>query len=328
MTTKAFKSTSQEALHILLDILPIELHLEKVSTYFALKLQKQGHWPHHSISIEPSARKTFETCQQIMDNTINNMFKGLKLNILQNDYIKPSNIINKDYNIQIGHRLEFDLPELTDNITFVYTDGSKQADDRTGYGVYIYHHESVTTIEEFDRLQPFNTVFQSEAYAIIRATSILIDAQTKQKNIHIFSDSQSVLNSLTGIDTNRQTILTFHEMIQSLTKHNNVNLRWIPAHSGHMGNEKADELTNKGARKDDEPCNNCPPILLSYLKSCINECVKNRQLLHWRYIDVSEKCKEMINPVLEAKVNRNKKVSTLNLNMMKDITQFITGHNH
>ena len=145
MTTKAFKSTSQEALHILLDILPIELHLEKVSTYFALKLQKQGHWPHHSI--EPSARKTFETCQQIMDNTINNMFKGLKLNILQNDYIKPSNIINKDYNIQIGHRLEFDLPELTDNITFVYTDGSKQADDRTGYGVYIYHHESVTTIE-------------------------------------------------------------------------------------------------------------------------------------------------------------------------------------
>ena len=36
----------------------------------------------------------------------------------------------------------------------------------------------------------------------------------------------------------------------------------------------------------------------------------------------------MINPMLEAKVNRNKIASTLTPNTMKDIPQIITGHNH
>ena len=113
------------------------------------------------------------------------MFKDLKLNILQNDYIVPTNILNKKYNIQIGNRTDFKLPELTDNLIFVYTDGSKQADDRTGYGVYIYYHSSANSIDEFDRLQPSNTVFHSKAYAITHATNILIETQTKQKNIYI-----------------------------------------------------------------------------------------------------------------------------------------------
>ena len=159
-----------------------------------LNLKKQGHWPLKSIN--SLTLKNFETCQQIIDNTINNMFKDLKLNILQNDYIEPTNILNKEYNFQIGNRTDFKLPELTDNLIFVYTDGSKQADDRTGYGVYIYYHGSANSIDEFDRLQPFNTVFQSKTYAITRATNILRDAQTEPKNIYILSDSQSVLNSL------------------------------------------------------------------------------------------------------------------------------------
>ena len=132
MTTKAFKSTSQEAIHILLDIFPLELHLETVSSFNALKLKKQEHWSHQSI--DSTNRKTFQTSQQITDNTIDN-------------YISPTDIIN--YTIQIGNRLKFNLPELTDNMIFVYTDESKQDDDRTGYRVYI--HESATTNEEFDR---------------------------------------------------------------------------------------------------------------------------------------------------------------------------------
>ena len=291
-----------------------------------MKLKKQGHWPQQSI--DTSTFKSFQTCQQLIDSTIDNMFNDLKLNILHNDYIIPSDIINKNYTILIGNRKEFNLPELTDNIIFVYTDGSKQADDRTGYGVYIYHHNTTTTCEEFDRLKPFNTVFQSEAYAIIRAANILINLKTENKNIYIFSDSQSVLTSLNNVDTDRQTILACHELIHSLAEYNNVNLRWIPAHSGHYGNEKADELANKGAHKEGDPSNNGPLIPMSFLKSHINSHIKDRQLLQWRYSDVSETCKEMINPMLEVKLNRNKIVSNLPTNLMKDIVQFITGHNH
>ena len=85
MVTKAFKSTSQNALHILLDILPLELFLEKMSSLNSLKLKNQGHWPHQSI--DHSSRKSFLTCQQIIDSTIHTIFKDSKLNISHFDYI-------------------------------------------------------------------------------------------------------------------------------------------------------------------------------------------------------------------------------------------------
>ena len=244
MTTKAFKSTSQEAIHILLDIFPLELHLETVSSFNALKLKKQEHWPHQSI--DPTNRKTFQTSQQITDNTIDN-------------YISPTDIIN--YTIQIGNRLKFNLPELTDNMIFVYTDESKQDDDRTRYGVYIIH-ESATYNEEFDRLKPFNTVFQSETYAIILTIS----------------------PPFTHWCRHNPTNNTYMPRTDSIT-----NLQWIPAHSEHVGNEKADELANKGARKDDGSSDNGPLIPLYFLYPHIKICVKTRKLQNWRYSENAQK---------------------------------------
>ena len=325
MVTKAFKSTSQNALHILLDILPLELFLEKMSSLNSLKLKNQGHWPHQSI--DHSSRKSFLTCQQLIDSTIHTIFKDSKLNISHFDYISPTYIINKNYTIQIGNRQEFLLPELTENIICVYTDGSKQKNDRTGYGVLIYIHDSNTSIEEFDRLQPFNTVYQSEAYAIIRAVMLLINSDTINKNIFIFSDSQSVLASLTDIDTDNQTILNCHNLLQTLASSNTVSIQWIPAHTGYPGNERADVLANMGARKDNDPSANGPLIPLSHLKSHISKYFRNRQMLQWHYSDISLKCKDMINPMLSVNINRKKVISSLPSHMMKNIVQFITGHN-
>ena len=45
---------------------------------------------------------------------------------------------------------------------------------------------------------------------------------------------------------NNKSITDFHKALTELADENTVKLKWIKAHTGHWGNEKADELAKAG----------------------------------------------------------------------------------
>ncbi len=92
MATGALRSSSQDALHMLLDILPTKLELEKSALLQALRLKSLDHWP--KIDVDHSIRKSFDPCHSIIDRILNDIFQNYDPKT--NDLIKPTDISSKN----------------------------------------------------------------------------------------------------------------------------------------------------------------------------------------------------------------------------------------
>ena len=64
----------------------------------------------------------------------------------------------------------------------------------------------------------------------------------------ICSDSQTALGALNGNLVRSREVLRCRRLLGELARANSVSLLWVPGHSGVIRNEKADRLTNRGAR--------------------------------------------------------------------------------
>ena len=125
----------------------------------------------------------------------------------------------------------------------------------TGYGIY-FSDETLPEISE--PLHNYNDIFQAEALAIKTATEIIHNKNLHNLNIEIYSDSQSVVKSLTKRITRYEIINDCHISLNNLARQNNVNINWIPGHQGFEGNEQADKLAKEGSKKS--------PTLTTYNK--------------------------------------------------------------
>ena len=64
-------------------------------------------------------------------------------------------------------------------------------------------------------------------------------------------DSQAAIKALVNTKINSKTTLDAVLAINKLIENNQVLIRWIPAHSGYVGNEKEDTLAKKEANNID-----------------------------------------------------------------------------
>jgi Ribonuclease HI len=74
-------------------------------------------------------------------------------------------------------------------------------------------------------------------------------------------------------------VLECLECLNELATHNSVQLVWVPEHDGTLGNERADELANKGA---DTPFTGPEPVLglpYSVVKRAIGEWMETHRVL-------------------------------------------------
>ena len=108
------------------------------------------------------------------------------------------NGLNKTLYLNLNRRYKVDLESknsgqpISVNSTQCYTDGSRLA-NRSGYGFFIT--QGISDVAKSNGYLGENvTVFQSEVYAIQKASGILryIDADS----VTIFTDSQAALNAL------------------------------------------------------------------------------------------------------------------------------------
>lgn len=146
------------------------------------------------------------------------------------------NVPNKKFinNIQI----QYDFLSLIHNKfrdqTLCFTDGSKT----TEYTSAVFHINNFFKIFKLDNI---NSIFDAEAYAILQATQYIIN--NNLSNIMICSDSFSTLSNLVGSSPDLHPTVELIKQNLFVNIERNINLLWIPSHTGISGNEKADFLT-------------------------------------------------------------------------------------
>ena len=150
------------------------------------------------------------------------------------------------YNTKILERNKIQINKEKQNIN-VFTDGSKDETEKSGYGIYIIENDIKTTLSE--PMHNFNTVFQAEVTAIFNAAKILNQKKTANKMITIYTDSTSAINAFNKKTIKSYTIKQCIEELNKLSKLNNVSVEWVPGHSNHEGNEIADKLAKEGKNK-------------------------------------------------------------------------------
>ena len=165
----------------------------------------------------------------------------------------------------------------------IYTDGSAtKGTSNAGYGSRVEFPDGSCN-EIFNSCGTHCSNFDAESEAILKSLDLILslfdDNLKDKRNIVIFTDAKSVLQSLEGenaSDTRLKNISnTIHKLISSHKV--DVILQWIPGHVGLPGNERADKLAKMGAQ--------CPQTnqitSMRTAKQIINENMKKAWMTQW-----------------------------------------------
>ena len=134
----------------------------------------------------------------------------------------------------------------------IYTDGACKGNPGPGgWGAILEYGDYKKEIYGGDALTTNNIV---ELTAVIEALKLV----KKKSSIHITTDSQYVKNGISdwintwklkGWKTANKKSVKNKELwitLDKLTNEHNIKWAWVKGHSGHPGNERADQLANKG----------------------------------------------------------------------------------
>jgi ribonuclease HI len=172
-----------------------------------------------------------------------------------------------------------------------YTDGSK-FQKKVGAGFIMYtcnkQGQFYETYNASFHLNDYNTVFQGEICAIHQAAIYLLEENKVEplpKEVYILSDSRSSLMALDRHINTSRLVNQCKASLELLATHTKVKLRWIKAHKGYIGNEKADELAKAGALNregDNAILLDEVPAPYSLLRQLVEQGVNKRWAARWQ----------------------------------------------
>ncbi|GBM17708.1 hypothetical protein AVEN_56030-1 [Araneus ventricosus] len=123
----------------------------------------------------------------------------------------------------------------------IYTDGS-HLEGETGCAFCVIQNNF--QIHQWTaKLSPHNTVFQTETLAIKEAINW---ANSEGISTSIWSDSESALRAISSFKSSNPLI---QETQQALLQNPSIQLNWIKAHVGFLGNEAADNLAKQATKE-------------------------------------------------------------------------------
>lgn len=307
----ALPSTPGYAMDKINDLIPINNWIEEEALKGALRLKANGHW----IKMPMVNKKgNLTTHTKLIDTKLNE----IQLSNEEQDMITP--VLNLDirFMVEIPTRDEYkEITPLPDSI-ISYTDGSKLPDNNTGAGIYISCNQETTT-EESIHLGMNATVFQAEIFAIGRAAEHITQSNVCGKQIIINCDSQAAILALDSHIIKTNTTATVAKALNNLASRNQVLLRWIPAHQGYEGNERADTLAKQGARNENNATTKKLPIPRATWNVALRARTKKIVQQKWREVPPSHFTRVWRDIYQKA-------IHKLNRGNLRKITMFLTGH--
>ena len=309
LVTGALPSSSGVALDTITGTIPIDLLIEEEAAKGALRLQTNNHWINEPMLNQKGNLTTHTKLNE-------NILKTVPL------YKEEQDQQVTTLNMEVNFTTE--IPEITgyqeitggEDTIRCYTDGSKK-NEQVGAGVYIADKQT-PPIEESYYLGPNSTVFQAETYAVGQAARILQEAGTVDQNIIINCDSQATILAVDSSKVKSKTTAATIAGLNKLGENNRVLLRWIPAHKGHDGNEKADSLAKKGSGNSDSTQVQLP-VPKAIWKGALRERTHRKMRDRWKDLPPSH-----FKRVWRDKFTRS--ILKLGKKSLRSATQFLTGH--
>ena len=308
---KVPRSTPTRGLEIMLDIMPLHLHIQKegLAAYVRLKRSAEIQWEgvFSNITHSISHLKFWEYLTHDL---------GLQDFHLETD---ACHVLNTRNNFVLDTSSFVDMAECQGHVDCnVYTDGSK-LDGRVGAGVFIVRQGEDIVADRF-RLPDSSTVFQAELAAIREAANILA-AYGDLTAVKFFVDSQAALRTL------QADFITSKLALQTATALNAipatlVTLVWTKAHIGTPGNEKADELAKQGTLL---PFPMAIPTPVSNIKANLKLCMAQKWAREWELHDEARQTK-LYHPTHDLQLS-NTIIQWPRLKLGRYI-RAVTGHNN
>lgn len=192
----------------------------------------------------------------------------------------------------------------------IFTDGSKMNEGVSA--AFTVHYGDSFIFDYKIRLQPGNSVYQAELLAIQYAVKWFVN--TEFMETWIYTDSESSVGALQHLFPSNIIILNIYQtLIDNPNK--KVNLSWIKAHVGEIGNERADGLAKEAITDNTFDCIDN----LALPRSIMNDSCFKLTLRDWqKEWQDSEKGRDTYSII--------DKVSFDFLSESKIITYFLSGH--
>jgi len=238
--TGALPSTPYTTLNFLTSIPHIVDFLKGEAAKGAVRLMSQGDWTLETALTGKGIITSHSTLS-------NHFLKNIDIpNSTKWDVTKPKLRLDNNFTItfptyedseEYTKSLTDDIREASTRGVCCFTDGSK-TDNGVGGGYVITHAD--TNIEQSFKMDDSCSVFQAETAAIMHSAMRL--SSYSNQTITFWSDSRSALQALSNRLHKRKSIADCHKALTDLSSNNKVQLKWIKAHTGLWGNEKADQL--------------------------------------------------------------------------------------